>query len=278
MGLTYNKEKLLSLFQDYYTVTGLRIALFEPSGSELLAYPQELAPFCQYIRQSPQIQDACWKSDCKALSRCRTLPGVYKCHLGLTEAAAPIFHDGILLGYIMTGQVLEAQNDCLKQLMDRLPSYLLSEQKFFSYYEQLPRFSAEKILACLHLICACAAYLLSQNLVRRSQTGFISLLIDFIDAHLEEDLDIPYLCCHFSIGKTKLCQKVKEGTGVTVQKLIQMKRLERAAVLLLQTDKTISEISGLVGIADYSYFSKLFQKWYGKTPSSYRRDAAQANS
>ena len=44
-------------------------------------------------------------------------------------------------------------------------------------------------------------------------------------------------------------------------------RLQKAYQLLQQTDLNISEIAYQVGFSDHSYFSKLFVRKYGKTPT-----------
>jgi transcriptional regulator GlxA family with amidase domain len=46
-------------------------------------------------------------------------------------------------------------------------------------------------------------------------------------------------------------------------------RLKRAAELLSKNTGTVGEISFLVGFNDPSYFTKCFQKQFGKTPSEY---------
>ncbi|WP_300845227.1 helix-turn-helix domain-containing protein [uncultured Acetatifactor sp.] len=49
-------------------------------------------------------------------------------------------------------------------------------------------------------------------------------------------------------------------------------RMDRARELLKNTGYSIQEISSLVGYADPLYFSRLFQKQTGRSPSVYRRE------
>ena len=50
-----------------------------------------------------------------------------------------------------------------------------------------------------------------------------------------------------------------------------MLRLERAELLLTETNNTIEQIAEEVGYHNKGYFYKLFQEKYEETPASYRR-------
>ena len=49
-------------------------------------------------------------------------------------------------------------------------------------------------------------------------------------------------------------------------------RIEEAKKMLMQTDMTVSEISDETGFSDTSYFSKVFLKAVGVSPTHYRRN------
>jgi len=53
-------------------------------------------------------------------------------------------------------------------------------------------------------------------------------------------------------------------------------RLTQAAILLLETDKAVSEISADCGFASASYFGKLFREKTGVSPGSFRISGASA--
>ena len=55
-----------------------------------------------------------------------------------------------------------------------------------------------------------------------------------------------------------------------ITKHIQETRIEKAITLLTTTDLSIQEISESVGINDLSWFSKLFKKIVGVSPTQYR--------
>lgn len=63
----------------------------------------------------------------------------------------------------------------------------------------------------------------------------------------------------------------KDFTGVTPMHYILALRIANAQSLLENTDYTVAEISRLVGYEDQLYFSRLFKKQNGLSPSQFRR-------
>lgn len=53
---------------------------------------------------------------------------------------------------------------------------------------------------------------------------------------------------------------------------INSQRVDRAAVLLATTDRSIAAVAAAVGILDVNYFTKIFKKQLGTTPTQYRRE------
>jgi len=64
---------------------------------------------------------------------------------------------------------------------------------------------------------------------------------------------------------------VKGLTGLAPVEYVRDVLMQHAAVLLLQEDYTIKEISYMVGMNDAKYFSRCFKNKYQMTPTEYRR-------
>ncbi len=47
---TFDLTKLNALLKDFYTLTHIRITVFDETFRELAAYPEQIAPFCRIIR------------------------------------------------------------------------------------------------------------------------------------------------------------------------------------------------------------------------------------
>jgi len=73
------------------------------------------------------------------------------------------------------------------------------------------------------------------------------------------------------ISENYLSRLVKNATGRSVGAWIDIVRIQRAKRLLSDTRLSIMDIASSVGVEDQSYFSRLFKKETGLTPSSFRR-------
>jgi AraC-like DNA-binding protein len=73
------------------------------------------------------------------------------------------------------------------------------------------------------------------------------------------------------ISENYLSRLVKKHTGRSVGAWINIVRIQRAKRLLSETSQPIIDIAAAVGIDDQSYFSRLFKKETGLTPSVFRK-------
>ena len=86
-----------------------------------------------------------------------------------------------------------------------------------------------------------------------------------------EKLTIQTITADLNFGATKLCALAKTlSNGHSLTWLIANYRVQAAQKLLISSDKSISEIALMVGYEDYNYFTKVFKKLVGITPSKYR--------
>lgn len=73
------------------------------------------------------------------------------------------------------------------------------------------------------------------------------------------------------ISENYLSRLVKQSTSRSVGAWIDIVRIQRAKRLLSSTDLSIIDIAASVGVEDQSYFSRLFKKETGITPSAFRK-------
>lgn len=73
------------------------------------------------------------------------------------------------------------------------------------------------------------------------------------------------------ISENYLSRLVKKSTGRSVGAWIDIVRIQRAKHLLATSALSVIDVAAAVGIEDQSYFSRLFKKETGMTPSSFRK-------
>lgn len=96
--------------------------------------------------------------------------------------------------------------------------------------------------------------------------------IDYINNHYTNDISVSQLAKLCYISETHLYRLFKKETGKTPTDYRNELRIQRACLLLRETDKSIGEISSELGFDSIYYFSRIFKKYIGKSPSKYQFD------
>lgn len=163
------------------------------------------------------------------------------------------------------------------------PCILSSHMKFAAYREQLLPLCA-KLHHYLHMIVPEAEYefqlIFSQFLLElskcvRKDTGTISTvlpqkIIYFIHEHLTESLTLSDIAEYFNISKSYLVKLFRQSLHTSVTAYINRIKMEQAAQLLKTSMMNVSEIAAFLGYHDPAYFSRVFKKHFGESPSKYK--------
>lgn len=107
-------------------------------------------------------------------------------------------------------------------------------------------------------------------LLRRNDVELVKNAVKIINDSMASPTNIEELAKAVHSNPTKLQQNFKMVYGTTVNGYTKNARLEKAAALLLLTDKNITEIVKEVGLINRGYFSKLFKERYKSTPNGHR--------
>ncbi|MCT2196383.1 response regulator [Paenibacillus sp. p3-SID1389] len=88
-----------------------------------------------------------------------------------------------------------------------------------------------------------------------------------------EELSLQQVAAYVHLHPSHLSELFKKETGSTFGDYVTALRMRRAMELLAVSPAKVSEIAGLTGYEDVKYFSRLFKKHTGKTPSEFREEA-----
>lgn len=106
----------------------------------------------------------------------------------------------------------------------------------------------------------------------REKEDFLESVTEIMSRELKNsDFTIQDLADELAMTTTTLNRKIKGITGYSSISYFLLLRIKHAQKLLLTTDKQISEISETCGIVDPNYFSRVFKKYIGMTPSQYQK-------
>lgn len=98
----------------------------------------------------------------------------------------------------------------------------------------------------------------------------LSILISYIESHLEEPLSLNDLADLTNYSISHIARVFKEETNDTLNHYILEKRLQKARYLL-DSSIPITEIAQMTGFNSYSYFYRAFKKAYKVSPETWRK-------
>lgn len=106
----------------------------------------------------------------------------------------------------------------------------------------------------------------------KDYSPLVQKVINHINLNLSSPLSLKSLASMCFISPSYLSSLFKQDTGTTLIDYINTQRINRAAQLLSGTDQSITAVAEQVGILDVNYFTKIFKKAIGVTPTQYRRE------
>lgn len=95
--------------------------------------------------------------------------------------------------------------------------------------------------------------------------------IEFIRINLDQDLSLEKISKAIHSSPFELSRKFKKETGQTITDYINHLRITEALSIMENENLSITNIAEMVGFNDVNYFTKVFKKIKGITPSKYRK-------
>lgn len=109
--------------------------------------------------------------------------------------------------------------------------------------------------------------------VERTIDRYVDKLLNELNHYAYQDIKISRIYQEFPIAHSTLISGFRKRTGYTIEQYLGIKKMEHAATLLRETDKTLSEVCAIVGFSALSHFIQKFKKHHGVTPKEYQRIA-----
>ena len=150
-------------------------------------------------------------------------------------------------------------------------------QMFTEHQQHLPGYDMELKAHAYHLM----TYLMRnykkknfseeelQRLQKRAEK--MRAVLQYISMHYNQKLTSSSIAEHFHITEYHFCHLFKTETGLAPISYINWYRVEKAAILLRNTEQNITDIAAHVGFDDSNYFSRTFKKYMGVSPRAYRQ-------
>lgn len=111
-------------------------------------------------------------------------------------------------------------------------------------------------------------------------TGLASQKVDkvqaFIEANIDKPLPVDLLAAEVRLSPFHFARTFKQATGQAPHLYVLMQRVERAKVLLRDTDRSVLDVALNTGFRTQGHFSGVFHRYTGFTPRAFRLNRGKA--
>lgn len=125
-----------------------------------------------------------------------------------------------------------------------------------------------KLILLLFQNCPAAEKKPSEKALRDGQR--IKVMLQYIREHYGEELTLAKIAQSANLSENECLRCFRAMIGSTPIQYVKQVRLQRAAELLVSTDRKITDVGGACGFQEMSYFARTFREWKGCTPKEYR--------
>ncbi len=269
---------VMLILKELHKISGFRVSVYDTDYHEIVSYPEALSPFCAFLHQNELCCEICREFHQIAFEKVNQTGEVhlYRCKFGLWGAVSPLYHFGVLSGYLMMGQVIDSIPETRSSVSEQVGSYVDDSIMLEQMINEIPVVAMDMIKSYVNIMAVCAEYITCCNKFRLPERDLAELTMKYIHKNYSKHLTIKDLCIYFHCSKSTLINTFEQRYHISVNKYITKFRLEQAKKLLTQNNVTICDIALRCGFADQGYFSKVFQKELGMTPSAYRLSLGSA--
>lgn len=255
--------------------------------------------YCRFIRSCPEGLKRCRAS----VTRCMYFEPdkhyLFPCHAGLFILAIPLHSDSNCVGALATGEIRISNSFNQSNLEEKVKDLNLDTKKLLKLYEKIPVIKRDKIMLLgesIHNISNCLIKLgIKSESVRMTgknnieDINGINPLIPnnissiecsrqivqqasiYIYRNFKKPISLEEVAKHVHLSPTYFSYLFSQVRKQSFSSFLIETRLEKAKELLENYPNiSISEISRMIGYNDSNYFSRVFKKNIGISPSAYR--------
>ena len=272
----FDLEKLRGLLKDFYAISHIRITVFDENLTELVSFPERVAPWCAVIRGTSKGFDACMDCDreaCKTAEK-KHSTHIYRCHAGLTEAVTPLYVGDVLVGYLLFGHVFSypSHEEGWAVIEKRCEGLHVNTRMLKDAVFSATPIEEDYIRSAAQILHAVASYLILERMATLKEDLLAVRLDAYLSAHYTDKLNAIGISEHLGIGKTQLYELSQQLYGCGIAERIRALRMEKAKTLLLdRKELPLTEVAAQCGFHDYNYFITVFSREVGCSPGAFRK-------
>lgn len=113
--------------------------------------------------------------------------------------------------------------------------------------------------------------LLAKNYNMTEYSGLVRNILNYVTLHMGEELSLSVISGYLGKNPSYVSGHFQKEMGESLTAYIHRERIQASIRLFNTTDCSVAEAAGSVGIHDLGYFTRLFRKQVGCTPSQYKK-------
>jgi len=274
LRVLFDAAHLKCFMEHFFAVSQICVSVFDCDMNLIASTEDKISTFCLKVRDNAVSFNKCLESNERAFRKVLEThqTHIYTCHAGLCEVVSPIMGNDAIVGFLMIGQFLPANEEekwwgnlekghgCVQSLTELKATY--------SHLKVIPE---NELHAWVEIVNACASYIWVKQYLRLYSDEKFTRIDRYVHENLSVKLSADSLSSALGLPKSALYNIVKQNANLSLGDYIRFMRIEKAKELLARTDLPVAAISGLVGMDDYNYFSRIFKDTVHETPRDYRK-------
>ena len=236
--------------------------------------------FCKKTRELPNGRAYCDKSDraeAVLLAKQYKEPFFYECHMHMRELVVPLLHNDELQGILFVGQC-RTEHDCYSNMQAAAERIGGDPQEFLSLYNELPYISQKDLLHLGNVLSCYFHAIMRNNELLTAGTATYSdgddlshKIKSYINYSYRNHITPGEIASTFHVNASYASRCFSQKYKMSITDYINSIRIKHAKALLRDTDASIANIALNVGFKDLNYFSRVFRKVEGMSPSQFRK-------
>ena len=131
--------------------------------------------------------------------------------------------------------------------------------------------NAEKCSQILYELILETRRLIVRSDITGSDGDPVRMAIEYIESEFRRDISLSEIAAAAGLSEQHFCRVFRKSTGMTPIEYIAKKRISEAKTMLRDTDMQVSEIGARIGYPSRSYFTFVFRRYEGYSPTEYRK-------
>ena len=254
-------------------------------ANSLLPYCIHSSPFCMCVKEDRTMQDRCTAQGRYLLKKCsaHNAPFLTICYCGYTDLVIPVKFNGTAVAAVCVGGLEASREKACKRITTQSRRYGRNRETLLVQYEK--SLTALADLNTVRKSCSVIADFLLMYYAMLHSNGLVQEAPQYLDApatlyllnnidhfihtHYSSDIHVQDIADYCKCSRSYISHIFKKNMNRSIPVYINEVRISQAKRMLLH-ENSITKVCEACGFSNPSYFSSVFGKCVGMSPSQYR--------